>query len=57
LAENDFALGLIAGLLIGIFIGLPAGWVVAQTFLPKGDVVALERDEHGRIIAIVEKPI
>jgi hypothetical protein len=57
LAENDFALGLIAGLLVGIFVGLPAGWVIATALGPKGDVVLLERDERGRVKEIVEKQL
>jgi len=58
MADEGFALGLIAGLLVGIFIGLPAGWVLAQALKPKqGSVVTLDRDETGRITAIVEKQL
>jgi len=57
LADDSFALGFIAGLLGGLFVGIPVGWVVAQTVKPKGEVVTLERDESGRISAIVEKSL
>ena len=57
MAENDFAQGLVVGLLIGIFVGLPVGWVVATTLTQKGDVVLLERDDHGRVKEIVEKKL
>ena len=55
--KDGFALGFIAGLLVGIFVGLPVGWVIAQATKPKGEVVTLERDESGRISAIVEKQL
>lgn len=55
--KDSFALGFIAGLLVGIFVGLPVGWMIAQTVKPKGEVVTLERDDSGRITAIVEKQL
>lgn len=55
--KDSFALGFIAGLLVGIFVGIPASWVIFQTLKPKGEVVTLERDESGRISAIVEKQL
>ena len=58
MADQDFALGLIAGLIIGIFVGLPCGYVIAQALKPKEDsIVSLERDVEGRITAIIEKSI
>lgn len=57
LAEDNFALGVIVGLLIGLFVGIPAAYVLAQTIKPKGEVVTLERDDSGRIMAIVEKQL
>jgi len=35
----------------------PIGWVIAQTMKSKGEVVTLERDESGKITAIVEKQL
>lgn len=58
MADDSFAFGFVAGLLVGIFVGLPVGWVAAQYLKPKSDsVVTLERDEKGRIQAIVEKQV
>jgi len=56
--KDDFALGFVAGLLLGIFVGIPVSWVVAQALKPKEDsLVTLERDSEGKITAIVEKHI
>lgn len=56
MAEDSFTIGVVVGLVIGLFVGIPVGYVVAQALRPKDDsVVTLERDEVGRITAILEK--
>jgi hypothetical protein len=58
LAEDGFAFGVIVGLLIGLFCGIPTGWLIAQAIRPKeGSIVTLSRDESGRIMDIVEKSL
>lgn len=56
MADDGFALGFIAGLLAGIFVALPCGYVLAQVLKPNSDsVVSFDRDNSGRITAITEK--
>ena len=48
MAESDW---LIAGLIIGVLIGIPVGWILAQTSAKPGSVV-FDRDEQGRVSSI-----
>lgn len=54
MAEENTAL-VFAVFLAGIGLGVPLGFVLAQFIKPKSSVIAFERDEKGRITAIVEK--
>jgi len=50
LADSDW---LIAGLIIGVLIGIPLGWILAQTAVkPAPSSVVFERDKEGRISGI-----
>ncbi len=54
LAEDNTALVFVV-FLAGIGIGVPLGFVLAQFIKPKGSIIAFDRDDKGRITAIVEK--
>lgn len=50
MADSDW---LIAGLIIGVLIGIPLGWILAQTAVkPAPSSVVFERDKEGRISGI-----
>jgi len=50
MAESDW---LIAGVIVGIFIGIPLGWILAQIAVkPAPSSVVFDRDQEGRISGI-----
>lgn len=50
MAESDW---LLVGLITGIFIGIPLGWILAQiTVKPAPSSVVFDRDQEGRISGI-----
>jgi len=53
--RNDWSITI---LFIGILIGIPIGWILAQTFmkLSAGSVI-FDRDEQGRISGIHYVPM
>lgn len=56
MADSDW---LIAGLLIGLLVGIPFGWMISQmTFNSnKPQSVTFDRDEDGRITGIHYVPM
>jgi ABC-type antimicrobial peptide transport system permease subunit len=50
LADSDW---LIVGLVIGVLVGIPLGWIIAQAFAKQApSSVVFERDREGRITGL-----
>jgi hypothetical protein len=55
LADSDW---MIVGLIAGIFIGIPLGWILAQMLAkPAPSSVVFDRDQQGRISGIHYVPM
>jgi ABC-type antimicrobial peptide transport system permease subunit len=55
LAESDW---LLAGLIVGIFVGIPLGWILTQIMVkPAPSSVVFDRDQEGRISGIHYVPV
>jgi len=54
-ADSDW---LLAGFVIGLLVGIPLGFIIAQIFKPSGSAsVVFERDREGRITGIHYVPV
>ena len=55
MAESDW---LLVGLITGIFIGIPLGWILTQiTVKSASSSVVFDRDQEGRINGIHYVPV